>query len=69
MISIDKVDYNLLYILPDKLRTLVSISTNPANKNTLIESLFKKKLAEYNTTLTSCTLSPTDIMEGYYKFW
>ena len=68
MISIDRVDYNLPYILPNESRTLVGVLTNPANKNTLIESLFKKKLAEYDATLTSCTLSPTNIMEGYYKF-
>jgi len=55
--------------VPDKSRTLVGISINPANKNELIETLFRKKLVEYNATLTLCTLSPTDIIEGYYKFW
>ena len=68
MISIDRVDHNLPHILPNELRTLVDVSTNPANKNALIESLFKKKLAEYDAILTSYTLSPTNIMEGYYKF-
>ena len=54
--------------MTNELRTLVGVLTNPANKNELIETLFRKKLAEYDITLTLCTLSPTDIIEGYYKF-
>ena len=65
---IDGRDHKLPYIVLDISRTLVDVSTNPANKYESIITLFSKKLVEYTTVLTSCTLSPTDIMEGYYRF-
>jgi len=59
----------LPYLAPDVSRILVKVSTNPANKNDSINQIFNKKLAEYVAMLTSCSLSPSDVMEGYYKFW
>ena len=68
IINLGKIDYNLPHIPPNESRTLVSASINPANRNELIEYLFRKKLATYKATLISWTLLPTDIMEEYYKF-
>ena len=50
-------------------RTLVGISTNPVNDNKSITTIFYNKLAEYITSIISCNLSPSDIMDRYYKFW
>ena len=69
IITINGIEHNLPYLAPDVSRTLVRVSTNLANKNNLINQIFDKKLAEYTATLTSCSLSPSDVMEGYYKFW
>jgi len=68
-IAIDSKDYKLPHVAPNVSRTLVRVSTNPANDNKSITTIFYNKLAEYIASITSYNLSPSDIMDRYYKFW
>ena len=68
-INLDGTSQSIPYIPPNKMRILVGVETNPSNINKEILNLMHLKTQGYLATLTSCTLSPSDIMEGCDKFW
>ena len=63
------MQYNLLYLPPNKARTLVRVLINPSNDNKHIHELFQIKLVQHTTVLATSNLSPSEIIEGYNYFW
>ena len=51
------------------MRILVGVTTNPSNENKEVLNLIHLKPQVYLATLTSCKLSPSNIMQGHDKFW
>ena len=49
-------------------KKLVSIITNPSYNNIEVIKTFNNKLRQYFNMINNYNLSPTDIMDEYYKF-
>ena len=68
-VTIDDTSQLLPYLPSQQSRTLVGISTNPANNNSSIYLLFQTKLNQYITVMQTIDLLPSEIWKGYLCFW
>ena len=67
-VTIDDNSQSLPYLPSQQSRTLVGVSTNPANDNSLIYSLFQTKLNQYIPAMQTTDLLLSEIWKGYLCF-
>ena len=68
LIMVDGSYQNIPYLSPNWMRMLVGVATNPNNDNKEIIELIIKKYQGYLALLTSCSLSPKEIIEEFDIF-